>query len=109
MEVLPCLELPAVHLLFADNSGNTYYDHNFDRSILDTFRVPASKVFNVLATLNVTVHQLPGTGAFAVSLPFSFCKIRSSLVSIYIYNCFDSFCVGIVYIMLTARGSDSTC
>ena len=83
MEVLPCLELPAVHLLFADNSGNMYYDHNFDRSIVDSFRIPASKVFNVLAILNVTVHQLPGTAAFAVSLPFSFCKISSFLVSIY--------------------------
>ena len=55
---------------------------------MDSFRIPASKVFNVLATLNVTVHQLPGPVAFAVSLPFSFCKISSSLVSIIIilYN-----------------------
>ena len=51
---------------------------------MDSFRIPASKVFNVLATLNITVHQLPGTVAFAVSLPFSFFKINSSLVSIYI-------------------------
>ena len=84
MEVLPCLEPPAVHLLFADNSGNTYYDRNFEKSTVDSFKIPASiSSFNVPVTLHVTVHQLPGTVAFAVSLLFTFCNNTApSLVSI---------------------------
>ena len=65
MEVIPCRNPPAVHLLFADNSGVKYYDHNFDKSAVDSFSVPA---FNVPVTLHVTVNQVPGAVAFAVSL-----------------------------------------
>ena len=69
MEVLPCLTPPAIHLLFADNSGTTYYDHNFDKSAVDSFRIPSLiGVFNVPVTLHVTLNQVPGAVAFAVSL-----------------------------------------
>ena len=69
MEVLPCLNLPAIHLLFADNSGAKYYDRNFDKSAVESFRVPASiGIFNIPVTLHITVNQVPGAVAFAVSL-----------------------------------------
>ena len=69
MEVLPCLSPPAIHLLFADNSGTTYYDHNCDKSAVDSFRIPSLiGFFNVPVTLHVTLNQVPGAVAFAVSL-----------------------------------------
>ena len=66
LEVLPCLNPPAIHLVFADNSGNKIYDRNFDKSAMDSFSIP-SAFFTVTVTLNVTVIQVPGALDFAVS------------------------------------------